>query len=159
MTTCAITFALTGSFPATVIATVSSALPDVLELKLVKHRTLTHWPWLPLIPAALIWRSMQHEPGYILYVVFYILVGYIAHLIEDLLSNTGLPLWSPFGGRTGLRLYITKNPSEYIVALALVTAAVCYSWHNGLFEQEYLLQAADNTALFVTGMVHHFSRV
>lgn len=159
LTTCAVTYALTGSFPATAIATAASALPDVLELKLIKHRTLTHYPWLPLMPAALVWRSMQHEPGYILYVCFFILVGYVGHLAEDLLGNSGLPFWNPRGKRTGLHLYATRTPSEYVVALTIVMAALLYSWQNGMFGQAYLLQAADNTALFVTGMARHFSKV
>lgn len=156
LTTCALTFVLTGSFPATAIATAASALPDVLELKLVKHRTLTHYPWLPVFPAVLMWRAMQNEPGYILYIIFFILVGYICHLAEDFLSNSGIPLWSPFGKSTGCHLYVTHSSSEGVATFAVVAMAAMYGWRNGLFTQAYLMQAADNLAVFLTGMVHHF---
>lgn len=156
LTTCAVTFALTGSFPATAIATAASALPDVLELKLVKHRTLTHYPWIAVVPAVFVWKQMQIQSGYLLYVIFFILVGYIGHLAGDFLSNAGIPLWST-RKPVGCRLYVTHSPSEGVVTLAITAIALIYGWQNGLFSQEYLMKAADNMAIFLTGMVHEFS--
>lgn len=158
LTTCAVTFALTGSFPATAIATAASALPDVLELKLLKHRTLTHYPWIPILLAIFLWRGMQTDPGYIIYVSFFILIGYICHLAGDFLSNSGVPIWSPFGKPIGCRLYVTHDRSEDVVTLSVVVVALFYAWHKGLLSQIYLLRAADNLAIFLTGMVNHFSK-
>lgn len=157
LTTFAVTFALTGSFPATAIATASSALPDVLEMKLLKHRALTHYPWLPLVPAIFAWKSMQNEPSYILYVFFFILVGYIGHLAADFLGDSGIPVWA--GKRIGMHLYVTHTKSENIVARVVLVLALFCIWDKGMITQSYLMQAADNTALFVTGMVRHFSQV
>lgn len=152
ITTCAVTYALTGSFPATAIATASSMLPDVLEMKLLKHRTMTHYPWVFLIPIVLMWSAMQHSPGYTLYTAFFIFFGYLCHLAEDFMSKSGIPLVSPFGEPTGLGLYVTHAPSEFRVALIIVALAVAYSWHNGLLTQDYLMHAANNMAILVMGV-------
>lgn len=157
LTTFAVTYALTGSFPATAIATASSMLPDVLELRLVKHRTMTHYPWVFLIPVMFMWNSMHHSPGYVLYVVFFVMFGYLAHLCEDFLSKSGIPIWSPFGKPVGCGLYVTHAHSERAVALGIVAIAAIYSWHNGLFTQAYLLDAANNMAILLTGMAKHFT--
>jgi len=156
-TTCAVTYALTGSIPATAIATASSMLPDILELKMMKHRTLTHYPWIPLVPALFIWKSMQASPGYVLYVVFFVLIGYISHLAEDFLSKSGIPVLSPFQ-KIGCGLYITHKHSEQIVSLIIIVVSVVYAWFNGLFSQTYLMEAANNTAIFFTGIVQQFRR-
>lgn len=124
---------------------------------MVKHRTLTHYPWLVVVPAGLVRQAMQSAPGYVLYITFFIMVGYLCHLVADLLSNTGIPLWSPFGKPFGCRLYVTHSPSEDAVALAITAIAVIYGWHNGLFTQAYLMGAGNNLAIFVSGMAHEFS--
>jgi len=157
LTTCAVTYALTGSFPATAIATASSMLPDVLELKLLKHRTLTHYPWIPIASAILMWHSMQSAPGYVTYILFFVLIGYIGHLVEDFLSKSGIPVLS-LSRKVGCGLYVTHNPSEQVVALGIVAGAILYGWINGLFTQAYLMEAANNMAIFLTGMVQHYKR-
>lgn len=156
ITTCAVTYALTGSFPATAIATASSMLPDVLEMKLVKHRTMTHYPWIVLVPVVLMWQAMHQAPNYFLYVLFFVLFGYLCHLIEDFLSRSGIPLMSPFGRHIGCNLYVTHAPSERLTALGIVAAALAYSWHKGLFAQDYLMAAANNMAMLIMGMVKDF---
>lgn len=157
LTTFAVTYAMTGSFPATAIATASSMLPDVLEVKLVRHRTLTHYPWIFLIPVVFMWKAMHHSPGYVLYITFFIMFGYVCHLGEDFLSKSGLPLLSPSGKHTGCGLYVTHTSSERVVAIAIVACAAVYSWYNGLLSQDYLMQAANNMAILIMGMAKHFT--
>jgi len=162
LTTCAIVYSLTGSIPATAIATASSVLPDVMEarllknISLVKHRTLTHYPWLYLVPAVILWRLLQSGPNYVGYLVFFILVGCLCHLAEDFMSRSGIPLLTPGGKHTGLNFYITKCPSEGFAALAIIALALLYDWRQGMITQGYLTQAANNTASFFTGLIRFY---
>jgi len=191
ITTFATVFALTGSIPATAIATASSALPDVLEgkvlivvafcsafglsgslpgaliaaavaavveIKYLQHRTLTHYPWIFIVPAALLWRQMQTTGGYIAYTVFFILVGYILHLIQDFMSKSGIPLFHPYKQSRGLRLYVTHTPSEFTVAMAWVLFAAAFAWSRDMLTPQYLTQVMENAALFANGLIHHYSK-
>lgn len=99
--------------------------PDRLEMphfdkltrtrrSLIPHRTLTHWPVLWVCLTALFWWLLQHPQGLYIYVVSNVgLGGCVAawlHLIMDIMTPVGIPLYLPFGSRTSLNLYKTSMP-------------------------------------------------
>lgn len=133
-------YGLTGSFVATGLATATAHLPDLLELGgLVSHRTMTHWPYIYLVPAALLWVTLNGtQPRVWQYCMLCMLVGCLAHLIEDFMSVGGIPLGSPYGGRLGLKLYVTNQATEYIAVLLMCTAFCALSIVRGFVSSEYL---------------------
>ena len=154
LTTLATVYAATGSFPAMLIASAASHMPDALEFSgIVGHRTVTHYPWFYLVPAVFLWCRLHNEPGYVAYIVFLVLVGCLCHLFEDLLSNSGIPLVTPYGKPYGLHLYVTRTPSEFTTALAIVFSALLIAWNLGRLDGEYIRHAALQTQLFVQSLI------
>jgi membrane-bound metal-dependent hydrolase YbcI (DUF457 family) len=98
---------------------------------------------------------MQIGGGYVAYITFFILIGYLFHLLEDMFSKSGIPLVTPSGKSTGLRLYITHTPCEDLVALSMVGCAAVYAWTKGMFTQQYITEVGNNTAIFVTRLIHY----
>ena len=157
LTTFTIAFALTGSLPATAIATASAVLPDALELNgILGHRTVTHYPWFYLAPTAILWGIQRRYPGYLLYILFFVLVGCICHLLEDLLSMKGVPLKMPYGCPTGLKFYATHQSSETFTAWAIIFCSGLLAWHKGMLSKDFLMVEADRTAMFVIGFSRQF---
>jgi len=99
-----------------------SAAPDWLEIvwfygrrnSLIPHRTVTHWPWLCAVIAAL--ALFTPEPARWLFGGF--LVGWAVHLVLDYATVSGIPFGNPFGKRHGLRLYKTDDGfAETVIVL------------------------------------------
>lgn len=141
LTTFAMVYAATGGVVAASVAAVSSTLPDVLEFRgVIRHRTITHWPYLYLVPAIILISQFREQSAKLApYIFLFILIGCLCHLAEDALSKTGIPYILPYGPRAGLDLYITGKPSEYFAAMILTGVSTWIAWLNGYVSSDYLV--------------------
>jgi membrane-bound metal-dependent hydrolase YbcI (DUF457 family) len=79
---------------------------------LIPHRTLTHWPpfWIALT-AFCGWFCVNNSQDFLLNSIAAVGIGFCAaawlHLAFDIMTPTGIPLFTPFGRRTSLNLYRT----------------------------------------------------
>jgi len=142
ITAFATTYAFTGNIIASALAMFGSILPDVLELGgLIKHRTLTHWMYIYLVP--FIWFLMLREvfPGSGFYfVVCFLLLGALLHLFCDAFGDSGIPVGlNPFGKHRGFYIYYTYCLSELVFVAGLVGSSILVSLAMGYLSKPYLL--------------------
>lgn len=113
---------------------VGSRSPDWLEIsffindknkRVIKHRTLTHSPWLWLF---VIFISSMFATDYPVMSLFGIgwAAGSILHILIDMGSPTGIPLGSPFGKRFSYYLYSTNKLSELYLIMPILAATAGY---------------------------------
>ena len=91
-------FSLTGGFIASIAAAIGSLLPDVLELGgLVQHRTATHYLWFWVPASIILWLALRSTGFSVvwLYTLFFFVSGGLLHVLQDALSNGGIPLVTP----------------------------------------------------------------
>lgn len=127
-------FSVTGGLVAATAAMVGSVLPDVLEMGgLIKHRTVTHYMFLWAGACLALWFLIrgQASPSLPLYVVFFVVSGGLLHICQDALSIGGVPVYSPYGRKTGLGVYRTDTFGEEVTALGLVLIFIGFSWKRG----------------------------
>lgn len=103
--------------------------PDRLEIpsfnrrtkirrSVIPHRTLTHWPpfWLGI--TLLIWLIWHQSADFFIFVVTSVELGFCAagwlHLAMDIMTPSGIPLFTPFGARTSLNLYKSGHAGEWL---------------------------------------------
>lgn len=123
-------------FPFACIAT--AMLPDSLEyvfrnVRWVKHRTLTHWlgGWLALLVGWLWFCEVNGIVGFVESWVAGLLVGACVHLICDMTTPMGVPLFLPLSkGRVSFGL-VRTGFSELIAVLFSVVAS--YLWIQNYF--------------------------
>lgn len=84
------------------------------------HRNLTHWPGLP----AFVWAAAPTLPAEVQWATTALLLGWVSHLIGDILIGTdGIPL-APWGGWR-IRLPVrTGGPVETVVRVVSGVAVV-----------------------------------
>lgn len=150
MATLALVFSFTGSFTASSVAALSSHLPDLLEVRgIIPHRTFTHYPYPFLIAAIVSWQMLNAVPGYGYYMLFFALVGWLLHLAQDALSLGGIPLVTPRGKRWGVKMYVTREPSERMVVMFLFGASLLLAAARGYLNPAHLQQSATVAANLV----------
>jgi len=94
---------------------------EVLKLSGIKHRTYTHSIFFPFVVAFL---GLFHP------IFYFIAFGAFMHIIEDFLTNSGVPLFYPFiKEKFGLRFFNTGSIFEYLFVLGSIIAFVLYSYH------------------------------
>lgn len=124
-------YALTGSLKATILSTIGSILPDVLELGgIIRHRTITHYPYLYLIPAMMLVPFIHHS----IYtqITYWIMIGCITHLALDTASKSGIPYITPYGSKKiALNLYTTFHISEWYISIAITLLFGMLARYNG----------------------------
>ena len=104
LTSGAAIYAVTGGYIPTCMAMIGSIIPDLMEMKIIRHRTATHWP-LPWIILALVsYETCRLSPNVWIYIFTFICIGALLHLGEDYLSVTGIPFRSPVSIRKAWRL-------------------------------------------------------
>jgi membrane-bound metal-dependent hydrolase YbcI (DUF457 family) len=93
---------------------------------LIPHRTLTHWPlfWMALTAfCGWYWVTGQN---FLANSMACAGLGFCAaawlHLVFDIMTPTGIPLFTPFGRRTSLNLYRTTSAGEWLCILVFVAA-------------------------------------
>lgn len=136
--TLCIVFAVTGRILPSFIAGVGSILPDVIEAGLVKHRTITHWPFLYLGLILTIVPAVKFVSWWAWLILGCLLIGCLLHLAEDSLSKGGIPLFNPVGKKYGLGWYITDTITETFVVTWIVAVTLYFSWRQGFLSADFL---------------------
>ena len=110
-----------------------SNAPDYLEVvyfeqgqrySLIAHRTLTHifLMWVVLLLLTVMQISMNDVSGVLLIVQWW-LVGFfgggVLHILLDMGTPTGVPIFFPYRKRYSLNIYRTSALNEYVVAVVL----------------------------------------
>lgn len=107
----------------------SKKVPFIPKLinKLFGHRGITHAPLLYLL---LLLALYIKRPDPLLYYLFLgILIGCIAHLVQDMLTKGGIPLFYPFH-RQKINFGFLKSGSK---ADPYITAVLAVLWTIGLW--------------------------
>lgn len=88
-------YSLTGGFLSAGVAAVGSILPDVLEVGgILKHRSITHWPYPYMAAAAVVYFWQWRNSSIIPYLLYFFVLGMVMHLLLDGLSKSGIPVGS-----------------------------------------------------------------
>lgn len=152
LTSGAAIYAVTGGYIPTCMAMIGSIIPDLLELGIVRHRTVTHWPPPWFVLALVSYETCRLSPNIWMYLFFFIYIGALLHLGEDYLSVTGIPFRSPVSTRKGLGIYVTGNMGESLLAISITWFFLCIAWIRGFFTTghaiEEMLKVKFLTALF-----------
>lgn len=146
-----------------------ATFPDALEIYtggMLKHRTITHWFPVYLIPLAIIgwflyrnqgiwmtWKdvaeALQILSAFGFWLVFtlncslWFLVGCLCHIVEDTLTGY-VPLWKPDDQHTIRILFYPGSPKELFFDLAFLF--ICF-----LFRIKDILLLLQNAQTFFTG--------
>jgi inner membrane protein len=139
LTSGAAVYAVTGGYFPALMAMLGSILPDLLEMGIVRHRTLTHWPAPWIILAFICYGACCFSLGVWLYLFFFIVIGALLHLGEDYLSVTGIPLRSPGGLRRGAGFYVTGTMGETVLAMSVVGIFLLIAWARGFFTTGHVM--------------------
>lgn len=145
ITTFCSVFAITGGFIASAAATIGSCLPDVMEFRgSLQHRTVTHYLWFWLASATVLWVLLRNAAysSLPLYISFFIVSGGLLHIVQDSLSNGGVPMVTPYGRRFGFGLYRTGTLSEEFTVLGLSALFTLFAWKRGFLSSEYIASQA-----------------
>jgi inner membrane protein len=138
--TASLVYCTTGKLIPALLAGAGSLFPDLAELGIIPHRTLTHWPYpyLALFFVACAWEVFN--PSWPCYLLLFLVMGALLHIGEDFLSYSGVPLgvrWDR--GYFSARLFETGSRREDGVVLLLVAFSCTVSWYQGTFSLNYLL--------------------
>lgn len=155
-------FALTENILATAAAVHGSVLPDAIEFlfprKMIKHRGITHWWPVYLVPILIIlsgFRAWGIDPlislneAWNMYISFqvldfirvilmnvllWILVGACFHIVEDTLTGY-IPFLTPYDRRKIHIFFYPGAPKEYAFDLVFCTlvGAIKYAQIHGYF--------------------------
>ena len=134
-------YSITGGFLSAGVAAVGAILPDVLELGgLLKHRSITHWPYPYLAVAALVYLWQWRNPSIIPYLLYFFILGVVTHLLLDGLSKSGIPVGSSPSAdrRIALDIYKTFTPSEEITAAGLMLIFLAAAYSRGFLGGEHI---------------------
>ncbi|QJA06837.1 metal-dependent hydrolase [Thermosulfurimonas marina] len=145
-------YLITHSFPAALIAALSSVFPDFIEfvwwcgrVPRYAHRKGSHW-FVPYLAAALLaFYGLKTAPAFPAWVAFGVLwfaVGCLAHIVEDALTGR-VPLLSPRRRSFGLRFFRTGSTPETILTAVLGGLAIVT-----LFREHYRFVAAHLEVFF-----------
>lgn len=141
----AVFFAM-GLPAAAVAAFFGSTAPDTLEIsyrsptayrgyaRVIPHRTITHWLPLWMVILGLV---VSLDKGYlslgfpyeqwVIQACYGYITGVVMHLVCDMGTPMGIPVWRPFGRRFSLNLYKTgQGELKMIVPVVLVAAGTVY---------------------------------
>lgn len=116
LTSGAAVYAVTGGYFPTCMAMIGSIIPDLLELGVVRHRTITHWPPPWIVLTLVSYGAFRHSLNVWTYLFSFICFGALLHLGEDYLSVSGIPFRSPHCARRGAGLYACSQNAFTIVA-------------------------------------------
>ena len=147
LTTGAVMYAMTGGYFPTLMAMLGSILPDFLEMGIIRHRTVTHWPapWIVLAlcsyGAGMFFTSIWSYPG------FFVSIGALLHLGEDYLSVTGIPIRSPGSPRKGAGLYVTGTMGEAVLAMSVTALFLVIAWRRGFFTTGHAMEEMEKVKI------------
>lgn len=151
LVTFSVVYAATGGLVPSLCAMSGSVLPDVLEIGgLIKHRTVTHWPY-PYLAALIIMFAMNSLINSVFtYMMFFVVLGAVMHLLEDVLSIGGLPFGkTPTSNYYGLGIYRTHSWSEEGTMLGFVVAFMLLAWARGFWSGGHFADQIHFTSEFI----------
>jgi inner membrane protein len=91
----------------------------MLKILKLKHRTYTHSLFFPFL---ILFLGKIHP------IFYFISFGVFMHIIEDFLTNGGVPLFYPFiKQRFSANMFITGGKGEYIFTLFILLSVTIYS--------------------------------
>jgi inner membrane protein len=130
-------YAMTGDLKATLFSTIGSIVPDALEIGgLIKHRTITHYPIVYIVPLVLILPDFKAT--FLMNAVFWCLVGCMLHVLLDALSKGGIPFFRPFSGKTlALNFYTTYHMSEFYLMGLICISCILLGRANGFLAMNH----------------------
>lgn len=140
LTSGAVIYSVTGGYFPTLMAMLGSIMPDLLEMGIVRHRTVTHWPPPWIILALVSYGACWFFPNIWLYLFFFISIGALLHLCEDYLSVTGIPFRSPGSPRRGAGLYITGTMGEAVLAMSVTGLFFIFAQVRGFFTTGHVME-------------------
>jgi len=73
---------------------------------------------------------------------FLLYTGGLLHIVQDSLSNGGVPMVTPYGRRFGFGLYRTGTLSEEFTVLGLSALFTLFAWKRGFLSSEYIASQA-----------------
>ena len=147
LTSGAAIYAVTGGYLPTCMAMIGSILPDLLEMGIVRHRTVTHWspPWIVL--ALVFYGACWLSPNVWPYLFFFICVGALLHLGEDYLSVTGIPFRSPGSPRRGAGLYVTGSMGEAALTISFTGFCLMVAFARGFFTIGHAMEEVEKVKI------------
>lgn len=134
-------YSITGGFLSAGVAVVGSILPDVLETGgILKHRTITHWPYPYMVAATVVYCWQWKNTSLIPYLICFFVLGIVMHLFLDGLSKSGIPVGpTPSADkRIAMNIYRTFTPSEEITAAGLMVIFIATAYFRGFLGGEHL---------------------
>jgi len=121
----AIAYAIGLPLEGIIAVAIGSIIPDFIEFVFkIKHRGISHfWGIYALVFLFATYHAFQ-QPIIAGLIIKWTSLGCLLHLFEDAMSKAGIPMFPGTFKRIKLgQLYITKQPSEIIVALSIL--AIC----------------------------------
>jgi inner membrane protein len=85
------------------------------------HRQITHSLW----PFVITLWVFSYEPS-TMPLILALMIGYASHLLADLVSDSGVPLFWPFQMRVGIKLCSSGSVIEPIIAFGLLGLSIIY---------------------------------
>lgn len=133
----------TISFIPVIISLISAILPDIDEpqsyigrrLRLISnifkalfgHRGFTHSILSMLIFGFIFYLSFVNTGIFPFYYIWYFVIGYSSHLLGDLVTKSGIPLFSPFSSKKiALKFFATGSSGEKFVILGLLSVTIYF---------------------------------
>lgn len=147
LTSGAAVYAVTGGYFTTFMAMLGSIIPDMLEMGIIRHRTVTHWPLPWIVLAAVSYGVCWASPNIWLYLFFFICIGALLHLGEDYLSVTGIPFRSPGSPRRGAGLYATGTMGEAFLAMSITGLFLVIAWTRGFFTTGHAMEEMEKVKI------------
>jgi len=151
LTSGAAIYAVTGGYFPTLMAMLGSIFPDLLEMGIIRHRTVTHWPTPWIVLALASYGACRFSPNVWLYLLFFVCIGALLHMGEDYLSVTGIPFLSPGSPRRGAGWYVTGTMGEAVLAMLVTGLFLLLAWKRGFFTaghaMEEMMKVKDLSAL------------
>lgn len=102
-----------------------------VRMSLIPHRTLTHWPWLWVILTGLSVFCMVNTQDTFFVAMSCVGFGFCVaswlHLAMDIMTPSGIPLYSPFGQKTSFNFYKTSSLGECCCILVFVFLTQTFS--------------------------------
>lgn len=117
-----------------------STAPDWLEFGLIKHRTLTHLPWLWLLMYAVSVSMVAHfEVGVLAAcLITGFCLGALSHWVGDVGTPMGVPLLNPTR-RYSINMWSTGKPSEKApIIIAWIVVAIMAALRFSIAPQQWV---------------------
>jgi membrane-bound metal-dependent hydrolase YbcI (DUF457 family) len=143
----ATSFAITSSYGLLVGFIIGSSAPDNLEMssynkrsgsynRLIPHRTLTHWPFLWIGGIYALYHYKTDITAIATHIGWEILLGYclsaVLHLIMDIGTPMGIPIFTPFGKRYSLNFYSTGKGEWIPITLLIMLSGTTMKYQDRL---------------------------